>query len=203
MSARLRVCSSRALSHLRALFHVGAWCLDPGTHVLSFGHVTGFGHSRSIFSSLGTAHSCPRGFCCVARSSCFYRLRAFMLYLVLCGTQRVYSLAACFHVVMSCVNTWLMSFLISCVFMSCFAHGWRFVCWPCACVSVLCEHVASVLVFCVPRALMSICLDPTHLVTCLLINFPQLFSLVTLICSLYNLLVFAVPCGFVTICWVV
>ncbi len=37
-----------------------------------------------------------------------------MLYLVLCGTQLVYSLAACFHVVMSCVNTWLMSFLISC-----------------------------------------------------------------------------------------
>ncbi len=153
----------------------------------------------AVSSSLGTAHSCPRVFCCVARSSCFYRLRAFMLYLVLCGTQLVYSLAACFHVVMSCVNKWLMSFLISCVFMSCFAHGWWFVCWPCACVSVLCEHVASVLVFCVPCALMSICLDATHLVTCLLINFPQLFSLVTLlICSLYNLLVFAVPCGFVT-----
>ncbi len=49
---------------------------------------------------------------------------------------------------------------------------------------------------------MSICLDPTHLVTCLLINFPQLLSLVNplLICSLYNLLVFAVPCGFVDIC---
>jgi len=49
---------------------------------------------------------------------------AFVLYIVLCGTQLVDSLAACFHVVMSCVNTWLMSFLISCVFMSCFAHGW-------------------------------------------------------------------------------
>ncbi len=68
-----------------------------------------FGHSRSIFchcvcavsSSLGTAHSCPRGFCCVARSSCFYRLRAFMLYLVLCGTQRVYS--------------WLRAFMLSCL----------------------------------------------------------------------------------------
>ncbi len=106
----------------------------------------------AVSSSLGTAHSCPRVFCCVARSSCFYRLRAFMLYLVLCGRQLVYSLAVCFHVVMSCVNTWLMSFLISCVFMSCFAHGWWFFCWPCACVSVLCEHVASVLVFCVPRA---------------------------------------------------
>ncbi len=105
---------------------------------------------------------------------------------------------------MSCVNTWLMSFLISCVFMSCFAHDWLFVCWPCACVFVLCEHVASVLVFCVPCALMSICLDPAYLVTCLLINFPQLLSLVTLlICSLYNLLVFAVLCGFVAICWFV
>ncbi len=48
---------------------------------------------------------------------------------------------------------------------------------------------------------MSICLDPTHLVTCLLINFPQLLSLVTLlICSLYNLLLFAVPCWFVVVC---
>ncbi len=125
-------------------------------------------------------HSCYI-LCCVARSLCI-------------------SLAACFHAVMSCVNTWLMSFLISCVFMSCFARGWWFVCWPCACVFVLCEHVASVLVFCVPCALMSICLDPTHLVTCLLINFPQLLSLVTLlICSLYNLLVFAVPCWFVVV----
>ncbi len=127
MSARLRVCSSRALSRLRALFHVGVWCLDPGTHVLSFGHVTGFGHSRSIFchrvSARSRVRSAPRTLVhvcfVVARSSCFYRLRAFMLYLVLCGTQLVYSLAACFHVVMSCVNTWLMSFLISCVFMSC------------------------------------------------------------------------------------
>ncbi len=115
--------------------------------------------------------------------------------ILLCCTQFVFLSAACFHVVMSCVNTWLMSFLISCVFMYCFAHGWWFVCWPCACVSVLCEYVASVLVFCVPCALMSICLDPTHLVTCLLINFPQLLSLITLIiCSL---------CGFVTIYWVV
>ncbi len=189
--------------------HSFVWSVVFGSRhsCLEFRFVSGFRHSRSIFchcvcavsGSLDTAHSCPRVFCCVARSSCFYRLRAFMLYLVLCGTQLVYSLAACFHVVMSCVNTWLMSFLISCVFMSCFAHGWWFVCWPCACVSVLCEYVASVLVFCVPCALMSICLDPTHLVTGLFINFPQLLSLVTLlICSLYNLLVFAVPCGFVT-----
>ncbi len=44
--------------------------------------------------------------------------------------------AACIHVVMSCVNTWLMSILISCMFMSCFAYGWWFVCWPCACFFV-------------------------------------------------------------------
>ncbi len=101
VSARLRVCSSRALSRLRALFCVGAWCSDPGTHVLSFGFVSGFGHSRSMFclivwacgwSSLGRALSCPRVLCVcgVACSSCFYRLREFMLCLVLCGTQLVF-----------------------------------------------------------------------------------------------------------------
>ncbi len=146
------VCSSRALSCLRTLFRVGAWCSDPGTHVLSFGSCRG-SDTRAPFSvivcarsrvhslrallstcvlllhavrvSIGCVHSCYI-LCCVARSLCI-------------------SLAACFHVVMSCVNTWLMSFLISCVFVSCFAHGWWFVCWPCACVFVLCEHVASVL----------------------------------------------------------
>ncbi len=49
MSARLQVCSSCALSRLGALFYVGALCSDPGTHVLSFGFVSGFGHSRSTF----------------------------------------------------------------------------------------------------------------------------------------------------------
>ncbi len=206
MSARLRVCSSRALSRLRALFHVGAWCLDPGTHVFSFGHVTGFGHSRSIsvivwvrgleFARHRALLSTCVLLCCTQfvflSAACIY------VYLVRCGTQLVYLLAACFHVVMSCVNTWLMSFLISCVFMSCFAHGWWFVCWPCACVSVLCEHVVSVLVFCVPRAHVN--LSWPHPSCYLFIDsFSQLFSLVTLIiCSLYNLLVFAVPCGFVT-----
>ncbi len=37
----------------------------------------------------------------VARSPGFYRLRAFMLCLVLCGTQLVFSLAACF--MLSCL----------------------------------------------------------------------------------------------------
>ncbi len=50
------VLESRALSSA-CLVHVGAWCLDPGTHVLSFGHVTGFGHSRSIFCHCVSARS--------------------------------------------------------------------------------------------------------------------------------------------------
>ncbi len=67
----------------------------------------------------------------------------------------------------------------------------------CLCFCFVSCVMAHVLVFCVPCAHV-ICLDPTHLVTCLLINFPQLLSLVTLlICSLYNLLVFAVPCGLI------
>ncbi len=53
----------------------------------------------AVSSSLGTAHSCPRVFCCVARSSCFYRLCAFMLYLVLCGHVAVCCvLLSCCHV---------------------------------------------------------------------------------------------------------
>ncbi len=49
VSVRSQVCSNRALSHLGVLFRVGAWCSDPGTHVLSFGFVSGFRHSRSVF----------------------------------------------------------------------------------------------------------------------------------------------------------
>ncbi len=101
VSARLRVRSSRALSCLHALFCVGAWCSDPGTHALRFGFVSGFGHSRSMFclivwacgsSSLGRAllSTCVVCVCGVARSSCSYRLCAFMLCLVLCGTQLVF-----------------------------------------------------------------------------------------------------------------
>ncbi len=110
VSTRLRVCSSRALSHLRALFHVGAWCSDPGTHVLSLvscrGSDTHAPHSVSlcecaVSSSLSRALFCPRVFCGVARCSCFYRLHAFMLCLVLCGTQLVFFVGfmhSCCHV---------------------------------------------------------------------------------------------------------
>ncbi len=114
----------------------------------------------AVSSSLDRAFFCPRVFCGVARSLCV-------------------SLAACFHVVMSCVNTWLMSILISCVF----AHGCDLFCWPCACVFVLCEHMAFILVFCVPCALVSIVLTPPILLpdywlicpTCLP-SLPSLFS---------------------------
>ncbi len=104
VSARLRVCSSRVLSCLRALFHVGAWCSDPGTHVLSFGFVSGFGHSRSMFCLEFARPRALLSTCvvfCVARSSCFYRLRAFMLCIVLCGTQLMYFIGcvlSCCHV---------------------------------------------------------------------------------------------------------
>ncbi len=86
-----------------------------------------FGSMRSgVRSALSySVHACCVSCCCT--QFVFYRLRAFMLCLLLCGTQLVYSLAACFHVVISCVNTCLMSILISCLFVSCFAHGlWFF-----------------------------------------------------------------------------
>ncbi len=127
---------------------------------------------------IGCVHSCYV-LCCVARSSCF-------------------SLAACFHVVVSCVNTRLMSILISCVFVSCFAHGWWFALLAMCLRFVLCEHMAFVLVFCVPCALMSIVLTPPILLPDYWLICPTCVFLITLlICSLYNLLVFAVPCEFV------
>ncbi len=55
----------------------------------------------AVSSSLDCVLFCPRVFCCVACSLCFYRLRAFMLYLVLCGTQLVYFIGcvlSCCHV---------------------------------------------------------------------------------------------------------
>ncbi len=165
VSARLRVCSSRVLSRLHTLFRFGAWCSDPSTHVLTFGFVTGFWHSRSMlclvvwvcsleFAWPHTLLTTCFVFCVVARSSCFYRLCAFMFCLVLSGTQLV--------------------FFISCVFVSSFAHGWWFVLLAmCLCFCFVWAH-GFVLVFCVPCALMSICLDPTHLVSWILVNLSHL-----------------------------
>ncbi len=108
VSVWLRVCSSRALSlsRLRALFHVGEWCSDPGTHVLSFGFVSGFGHS----SLCGSVRSRVRS---TARSSvhvCFVVLHA----------VHVLS-AACIHVIScavwhaACVFHWFRAFMLSCL----------------------------------------------------------------------------------------
>jgi len=126
MSTRLLVCSSRALSRLRALFHVGAWCSDPGTHVLSFGYVTGFGHSCFTFCLFVwvCVHSCYI-LCCEAHSLYIHWLRAFILScLVWTRGLWVFSLAACscpvLHMVVDlfaghvlvflfCVSTWLLS----------------------------------------------------------------------------------------------
>ncbi len=55
---------------------------------------------------IGCVHSCYV-LSCVARSLCI-------------------SLAACFHVAMSCVNMWLMIILISCVFLFC---TWLVICF--------------------------------------------------------------------------
>ncbi len=204
------VMSGFHVSRLRVLFHVREWCSDPGTYVLTWFCVGVQTLALCFLSLCGSVRSLVRSAPRTLVHVCFVVLHAVRVFIgcvhscyILCCVAHslCISLAACFHVVMSCVITWLMSFLISCMFVSCFAHGWWFVCWPCACVFVLCEHMAFVLVFCVPCALMSICLDPTHLVTCLLVNFPQLLSLVTLlICSLYNLLVLAVL-GWVGVVW--
>ncbi len=112
VSVRFRVCSSCALSRLHALFRVGAWCSDPGIHVLSFDSCRGLDtrapcsdllRERAVSSLLGRALSCPHVLWC-ARSSCLARVHSCY---VLCGMQLVY--------------------LIGCVL---------------SCCHVLCEHVA-------------------------------------------------------------
>ncbi len=188
------------LSRLCALFRVGAWCSDPGTHVLSFGFVSGFGHSRSMFCLIvSRVRSAARASVHV----CFVSLHAVRVFVhscyVLCCVARslCFSLAECFHVVMSCV--WVFS-LATCSCPVLHMAGDLF-CWPCACVFVLCEHMAFVLVFCVPCALMWIVLTPPILLPDYWLICPTCVYLVTLlICCLYNLLVFAVLCQFVVVC---
>ncbi len=109
VSARLRVCSSRALSRLRDLFRVGAWCSDTGTHVLSFGFVSGFGHSRSM-SLCGSVRSRVRS---AARSSvhvCFV-----VLYAVCVSIGCVHSCYILCCVARSLYIHWLCAFMLSCL----------------------------------------------------------------------------------------
>ncbi len=130
---------------------------SPDTPVMSRFHVSArlrvcFGHSRSRF--------------CLVVWVCgleFARPHAVLSTCVLwCSTQFVFLSAACFHVVMSCVLKFMKLWVFSLAACSCpvlhmavdlFAgHVLVFF--------VLCEHVAFVLVFCMPCALMSIALTP-------------------------------------------
>ncbi len=76
--------------------------------------------------------------CCV---SVQFRVRLTSRSAVHVCSSLCFSLVACFYVVISCMNTWHISILISCLLVSCFAHGCDLFCWPCACVFVLCEHM--------------------------------------------------------------
>ncbi len=104
-----RVCSSRALSRLRALFHVGAWCSDPGTRVLSFGFVSGFRTlTLHVLSLCGSVRSRVRPHALL--STC----------VLLCCTQFVFLSAACIHISCAvwhaaCVFHWLRAFMLSCL----------------------------------------------------------------------------------------
>ncbi len=97
VSAQLRVCLSCALSHLRALFHVG---FRDGVGTLHASCSVSLCEC-AVLSLLGRALFFAGVFCGVAHSSCFYWLHAFMLCLVLCGTQLVYFIGyvlSCCHV---------------------------------------------------------------------------------------------------------
>ncbi len=92
--------------------------------MFGFGSVPCWGSDTRAPCSVSLCE-CPRVFCGVARHAVRVFIGCMHSCYVLCYVARslCFSLAACFHVVMSCVNTWLMSFLISCVVVSCFAHG--------------------------------------------------------------------------------
>ncbi len=94
---------------------------------------------------------------CVAPSSSFYRLGAFMLCLVLCGTQLVYF----FGCVLSCCHVLCEHVAYEFSHESPVLHmAGDLFCWRCACVFDLCENMAFVLVFYVPCVLMSIVFTP-------------------------------------------
>ncbi len=117
----------------------------------------------AVSSSLGHVLFCSRVLCCC--------------------TQFVFLSAACIHVISravwhaACVFIGCMLSMLSCLVWTCclwvfslsfslavcpcpVLHMAGYFCWPCACVFVWCEHMAFVLVFCVPCALLSIVLTP-------------------------------------------
>ncbi len=133
VSARLRVCSSRALSLV--CVHCFVWSVVFGSRhsCLEFRIVSGFGHSPSTFchcvSTRSRVRSAPR----TPVHVCFVVLHAVrvsigcvhLCYILCCDAHSWCFFIGCvLSFFMSCVNTWLMSFLISCVFVSYFAHGW-------------------------------------------------------------------------------
>ncbi len=86
------MCSSHALSCLRALFHVGAWCSDPGTLVLfqaqfwfRVGVLTLTLQVCSCYGSMQSQVCSGRALLCPCAFVVFV-----LLSLVLCGTQLVF-----------------------------------------------------------------------------------------------------------------
>ncbi len=103
----------------------GAWCLDPGTHVLSFD------------SCRGSDTLAPFSFIVWVRGLEFARHRALLSTCVLlCCTQFVFLSAACIHVIF-CAVWHAACIFIGCAFMlSClvWTRGlWVFSLAPCSC----------------------------------------------------------------------
>ncbi len=98
----------------------------------------------AVSSSLSSMLLCPRVLCYVVALSSRFIGCMHSFYVLCCEACRLcISLAACFHIVMSCLSTWLMSILISCVFV--------FVSWLVICFA---GHVL-VFLFCVSTWLLS------------------------------------------------
>ncbi len=106
--------------------YVGAWCSDPSTLVLfqvQFWFCVGVRTlTLQVWSCCGSVRSRVRSGHALLCPCAFV---VFLLFcLVLCSTQLVFFTGTQpFMFAMFCVNTWIMSLLISCVFMSHFANG--------------------------------------------------------------------------------
>ncbi len=147
VSAQLQVCSSHALSRL-----VSCWsmvfgsrhsCLEfqfrIGVQTLALHVLSRFGSMQSRVRSA----ACSSVYVCCCMQFVFYRLRAFMLCLVVCGTQLVFLMGcvlSCCHVLNEHV-AYEYSYELHVRVLFC---TWLVIlfCWPCACVFVLCKHMA-------------------------------------------------------------
>ncbi len=159
----------------------------------SSGFVSGFGHSYPRFGTAVGACGLEfaRAVCSSVRVHTLSSFCFLLFCLVLCGTQLVF-FTGCMLSCLSCfvwtLGLWV-SLLAVCSCPVLHMANYSVLLAMCLCFCFVWAH-GFCHSFCVPSAMCYHfnCLDPTHLVSLLLVNLPHLYSIVTLlISSLFNL----------------